>query len=147
MTIEDFLSPANTSVGLNALSKTRLLTELSERAASALQLDPALVAGEILRREHLGSTGMGHGIAIPHARLTEVRRPLGVFARLKRPLEFDAIDGEAVDLVFLLLLPAAAQGDQLNVLAAVARKLREPERLQKLREAGDGAGLYRELTR
>ena len=146
MKIEDFLSPDDTTVGLRSADKTRLLQELSTRAAVRLGLDAAQVGQEILKREELGSTGMGAGIAIPHARLHEVHKPFGVLARLKRPMEFDAIDSAPIDLVFLLLLPAAAQGECLNALAAVARKLRDPETLQRLRAASDGAALYRELT-
>lgn len=146
MKIADFLSPADAMVGLRASDKARLLEELAKRAAASLGLDADLIAKELLKREELGSTGLGAGIAIPHARLREVQRPFGAFARLKRAIEFDAIDGAPVDLVFLLLLPAASQSECLNALAAVARALREPERLQKLRAAEDGESLHRELT-
>jgi PTS system nitrogen regulatory IIA component len=147
MKIEDFLSPTDVIVGQRAQDKLRLLRELSARAAASLGLGADLVAQEIQKREELGSTGMGAGIAIPHARIVGLQKPFGVLARLKKGIEFDAIDGRPVDLVFLLLLPAEAQTDCLNALAAVARKFRESERLQRLREAGDGAALYRELTR
>lgn len=147
MKIEDFLSPTDTIVGLRAQDKARLLQELAARAASSLQLEAAGIAAEVLKREELGSTGMGNGIAIPHARLSELDTPFGLLARLKRPIDFDAIDGAPVDLVFLLLLPAAAQSECLNALAAAARKLREPDRLEKMRAAEDAAALYRELTR
>jgi len=146
MKIEDFLSPANAIIGMNAANKARLLKELSERAAASLHVDPEQIAAEIMKREALGSTGMGQGIAIPHARFQEMDKPFGVFVRLKKAIEYDAVDGKPVDLVFLLLLPPATQSDQLNALAAVARNLREPERLQKLRAAEDAAALYRELT-
>lgn len=76
------------------------------RAAASLKLDPKLIAGKILKREELGSTGVGGGIAIPHARIHGVKRPFGLLDRMRKPIEFDAIDGEPVDIVFLLLLPA-----------------------------------------
>ena len=104
------------------------------------------VANEIEKRDELGSTGIGGGVSIPHARLREVKKAFGIFARLKSPIEFDAIDGQPVDLVFLLILPAASQLDQLNALAAVARKLRDREVLGKLRAASSGLELYRALT-
>jgi nitrogen PTS system EIIA component len=147
MKIEDFLSPADVIVGLRAQDKVRVLQELAGRAASNLQLDPGEISQEILKREELGSTGMGSGIAIPHARLQDVQKPFGILARLKRGIEFDAIDAGPVDLVFLLLLPAAAQSECLNALAAVSRALRDPERLRNLRAAEDNVALYRELTR
>jgi PTS system nitrogen regulatory IIA component len=149
MMIKDFLSPADTIVGLRASDKARLLHDLADRAAARLNLDATHVTQELLKREDLGSTGVGNGIAIPHARLSGLARPFGFFARLKRPIDFDAIDGEPVDLVFLLLqpAPAPAQGDSLNALAAVSRKLRESDRLEKLRAAEDDAEFYLEITR
>ena len=90
----------------------------------------------------LGSTGTGGGVAIPHARLEKVTRPVGVFARLKSPIEFDAIDGERVDLVFVLLLPASQEGQYLHALAAVARALRDKDKLAKARRAKNASALY-----
>jgi PTS system nitrogen regulatory IIA component len=145
MNIQDFLSPANTIVDVRAADKARLLDDLAKRAAASLHLEPLVIAQEVSRREELGSTGMGAGIAIPHARLPELETPFGLLARLKRPIDFDAIDGQPVDVVFLLLQPAATQSD-LNALASVARKLREPDRLARMRQAEDGAALFREMT-
>ncbi|MFG3756220.1 PTS sugar transporter subunit IIA, partial [Klebsiella pneumoniae] len=93
-------------------------------------------------REELGSTGVGSGVAIPHTRLATVNRPFGVLARMKQPIEFDAIDQQAVDIVFLLLLPAAAEKEQLVPLALVARKLKAADTLAKLRGAKAAADLY-----
>ena len=107
--------------------------------------DPAEIARELTKREELGSTGMGGGIAIPHARLAPLDRPFGLLARLKRPLDFEAVDGRAVDLVFLLLQPGAAQSD-LNALACVARALRDGTRLEKMRAAPSSAELYRAIA-
>ncbi|KAF0186719.1 MAG: PTS system, nitrogen regulatory IIA component [Alphaproteobacteria bacterium] len=145
MNIEEFLSPTDVLVDIRASDRARLIHDLASRAAAAQGLDAASITQELMKREALGSTGMGSGIAVPHARLNEVRRPFGLLARLKRPIDFDAIDGCAVDLVFLLLLPLA-QSENLNALAAVARKLREPDRLDRMRRAADAASLFRELT-
>ncbi len=105
-------------------------------------LQPDYVASELLKREDLGSTGMGRGVAIPHARLPVVKKPYGMIARLKPAIDFEAIDGQLVDLVFLLLLPAPPQADQLVALAAVARKFKADEALKRLRQARAAAELY-----
>jgi nitrogen PTS system EIIA component len=144
--IKDFLSPADCTVDLRAPDKMRLLQDLARRAAAALTLPPERVVGEIVKREELGTTGMGQGVAIPHARMPEIKKPFGILARLKRAIDFEAIDGKPVDMVFLLLLPTAAEGDQLNALAGVARKLRDPDTLRGLRDAADGAELFRAMT-
>jgi PTS system nitrogen regulatory IIA component len=145
MLVKDFLSPADVVVGVKAPDKARLVQDLAGRAAARLNLDAAYIARELMKREDLGSTGMGNGIAIPHARLPELTSPFGLFMRLKRPVEFDAIDGQPVDLVFLLLQPAVAQTD-LNALAAVARRLRENDRLERLRAAEDNSAFYGEFV-
>ncbi len=146
MDIKDFLSPADAMVDVRVSDKARLLQELTRRAAATLDLPADSVAGEILKREKLGSTGMGDGVAIPHARLKGLNRPFGIMARLKPAIEFDAIDGRPVDLVFLLLLPAAPEGKPLDALASVARKLRDPDSVRRLRSATDSAGLYHAMT-
>jgi hypothetical protein len=92
------------------------------------------------------ATGIGHGVAIPHARLRAVKKPFALLARLKSPIEFDAVDGRPVDLVFLLLLPASSRLDQLNALAAVARKLRDADVLRRMRSATTAVELYRAAT-
>jgi PTS system nitrogen regulatory IIA component len=146
MKIKDFLSAVDVAIDVQASDKAGLLKELAGRAASALDLSPDAVSAEIEKRDELGSTGIGRGVSIPHARLREVKKTFGIFARLKSPIEFDAIDGQPVDLVFLLLLPAASQLDQLNALAAVARKLREAEVLRSLRSATSSTELYRAMA-
>jgi PTS system nitrogen regulatory IIA component len=146
MNIKDFLSPADIHVDMRASDKTRLLQELSRQAAAALDLAAELISAEILKREELGSTGTGGGVAIPHARIQGLTKAFGIFARLNKPIDFEAIDGRAVDLVFLLLLPANPVGEQLKALAAVARKLRDPACLRELRSASGGAGLYDAMT-
>ena len=141
MEIRDFLSPNDTLIGVRAPDKTRLLQDLAARAAAALDLDANLVSIALLKREALGSTGTGGGVAIPHARIADLKRPFGTLVRLRHAIDFDAIDGEPVDIVFLLLLPQS-QGDPLNALASVARRLRDPESVRRLRNAADGAELY-----
>lgn len=145
MQISDFLSPDDVLVKIRAADKEQLLQELARRAAERLDLPQQEVASELLKRESLGSTGMGNGVAIPHARFAAIAKPFGMIARLKPPIEFDAIDGQPVDIVFLLLLPSAAEGEQLGALASVSRKLRAPENLARLRRAKKGSELYAAL--
>jgi PTS system nitrogen regulatory IIA component len=147
MKIETFLTPENAIAELRAADKQRVLQELAARAASALGLPRERIEQELMKREALGSTGVGGGVAIPHARLPELNRTFGAVALLKKPIDFDAIDQKPVDIVFLLLTPAAEQGEHLNALAAIARKLREPERLAQIRAAETDAALYLAMTR
>jgi PTS system nitrogen regulatory IIA component len=142
MRISDLLSPVDVMVDVRTPNKSALLRELADKAASSLKLRVDQVAPLLLKREDLGSTGIGRGVAIPHARLPELDRPFGLLAKLKQPIEFDAIDGQAVDLVFLLLLPAAAENGQLGALALVARTLRPPEVLVRLRRAKTVSEIY-----
>ena len=142
MKISDFLSPNSAIVEVHAADKSQLLRDLAERASSVLQLPAELIASELIKREGLGSTGMGGGIAIPHARFSTLTKPYGVLARLKQPIEFDAIDGRRVDLVFALLLPASAGGEQLGALACVARTLRSESLVAQLRQAKRPEELY-----
>jgi PTS system nitrogen regulatory IIA component len=142
MEIKDFLLPTDALIKPRVSDKKRLLQELAARAALALNLDANRISFELLKREDLGSTGTGGGVAIPHARIPDLKKPFGTLVRLKHAIDFDAIDGKPVDIVFLLLLPAQSQGDHLNALASVARRLRDPESVQRLRSAGDDAELY-----
>jgi nitrogen PTS system EIIA component len=143
MRISDFLSPGDVMVGVRAAHKRQLLQELASKAAAALSLPAGPIASALLSREDLGSTGMGSGVAIPHARIAAVTKPFGILVKLRPPIDFDAIDGEPVDLVFMLLLPTSAQGEQLDALASVARKLRAPEAAMRMRRAKQPAELYR----
>ena len=146
MQIKDFLTTSNVVIDVPASGKAALLSDLARRAAAELKLDPDAVANEVEKRDELGSTGIGGGVAIPHARLREIKKPFGLLARLKSPIDFDAIDAEPVDIVFLLLLPAASQMDQLNTLAAAARKFRERDVLVGLRKATSAAELYQAIA-
>ncbi len=142
MKISDLLMPTDVMIDVRVSNKRVLLEEFAARAAASLGLPADRVASCLLKREELGSTGIGRGVAIPHARLPDVQRPYGLLAKLNQPVEFDAIDGQAVDLVFVLILPAAAEHEVLAALALVARTLRSPDTLARLRAAKDAAGLY-----
>src|SRR3984893_1158228 len=142
MKISDLLSPTDVMIDVRASNKRLLLQEFAAKAAVSLGLRVDQVAPCLLKREELGSTGIGHGVAIPHARLPDLQRPYGLLAKLKQPIEFDAIDGQEVDSVFGMLLPAAAESGQLGPLALVARTLRPPETLARLRGAKNTSELY-----
>jgi PTS system nitrogen regulatory IIA component len=142
MKISDLLSPTDVVIDVRTSNKRLLLQEFAAKAAAGLGLPVDLVASYLLKREELGSTGIGKGVAIPHARLPEIQRPYGLLAKLKQPIEFDAIDGQPVDIVFVLLLPANAEDGQLGALALVARTLRSSETLGRLRRARDASELY-----
>jgi PTS system nitrogen regulatory IIA component len=138
----DFLSRDHVLVDLEAANKVDLLRELARRAAPVVDIPADEIFSALHKREQLGSTGMGQGIALPHARFAQLQRPFGLLARLKRPIMFDAIDERPVDIVFLLLLPASSQGEQLNALALVARRLRDPQIVDDVRRAAAAVNLY-----
>jgi nitrogen PTS system EIIA component len=146
MKITDFLSPADVMLDVKPANKVQLLRALSTRAAAAAGLDADEVATLILKREELGSTGVGNGVALPHARLAGLKSPFGLFARLRRGIDFEAIDDQPVDVVFLLLLPETASGEQLNALACAARMLRNPMALSQVRSAPDPDALFQAIT-
>jgi nitrogen PTS system EIIA component len=120
--------------------KQRLLRDLAERAAAALGLDSSKLAAAFARREDLGSTGLGGGIAIPHTRMPGVQKPFSILALLRTPIAFDAIDGEPVDIVFLLVAPD--NSDALKALAGISRILRETSILEGLRHAPSAQAAY-----
>ena len=147
MKIPDFLSADNILVDAAAADKKKLLSELARKAGAIVDVLPERLLAELVKREELGSTGMGGGVAIPHARFHQVAKPFGMLVRLRKPIDFDAVDGEPVDIVFLLLLPEAAPtGDQLGALASIARRLRNAKIAAALRKAPDSAETYRILT-
>jgi nitrogen PTS system EIIA component len=146
MKVSDFLSSADVTIDAAFADKQKLLEDLAGRAAAIVDLEPDLILAELQKREELGSTGMGGGVAIPHARFHHLRKPFGMLVRLKKPIEFDAVDGKRVDTVALLLLPDVHEGERLGALACFARKLRDPVVMTALRRALDGAEIYRSLT-
>ncbi|MGO9135147.1 MAG: PTS IIA-like nitrogen regulatory protein PtsN [Methylovirgula sp.] len=146
MRLTDLLQPDAIVASLRANSKKQLLQELSEKAGQITNLPARQIFDAVLQRERLGSTGIGNGIAIPHAKLAKCPSILGIFARLDKPVDFESIDGAPVDLVFLLVAPESAGADHLKALARIARVLREPAVTAKLRAIRDPAALYAVLT-
>jgi PTS system nitrogen regulatory IIA component len=146
MDLGDLLSPEAVFPSLKAASKKQALQELAQKAAALTGVDQRVIFDTLLQRERLGSTGVGRGIAIPHGRIASLRKIISVFARLEQPIEFDALDEEPVDLVFLLLAPEHAGADHLKALARISRLLREPSSIEKLRASKDRAALYSVLT-
>jgi PTS system nitrogen regulatory IIA component len=146
MKISDFLVPSQVMIDVKASDKERLLEQLSMEAADVAGLPADEVAREIAKREELGSTGVGNGVALPHARLTSLKAPFALFARLRHGIDFDAIDGEPVDIVVLLLIPESGDSAKGNALACVARALRDTETLRKVRSAPDREALYRVIA-
>jgi len=146
MRLTDLLKPEAVYASLRANSKKQLLQELSARAAHISGLPERQVFDAVLQRERLGSTGIGNGIAIPHAKLAKCPSIIGIFARLEKPVDFESVDGAPVDLVFMLLAPESAGADHLKALARIARVLRDPAFTAKLRAIRDPAALYAVLT-
>jgi nitrogen PTS system EIIA component len=142
MKLSDFLLPSDVLLNVRAADGRQLLQDMAKRAAAALDMPEGTIVSALQKREELGSTGMGNGVAIPNARLEAVTKPFGILARLKQPVDFNAIDGQPVDLAFVLLLPASGEGEQLGALALVARKLRAPDILTRLRQAKSGPECY-----
>jgi PTS system nitrogen regulatory IIA component len=142
----EFLSPEAVIASMRVNGKKQALQELSAHAAQLLGFDAREIFDPLLQRERLGSTGIGDGVAIPHCRLPRLDRIFGLFARLERPIDFEALDGEPVDSVFLLLAPAGEGADHLKALARVARVLREPEVHDRIRAARDASALHAVLT-
>lgn len=146
MKIDQFLALTDVLVDVRAADKAALLRSFAARAAAATDLPADQIFGDLMKREGLGSTGLGEGVAIPHTRLAGLAGPYGILARFKRGLDFEAIDDKPVDLVFMLLLPADAQGEQLHALAGVSRKLRDKDAVRRMRGAQDAAALYAVIT-
>ncbi len=145
--------PLNDLVALNAIfpnlkvnGKKQALSELAAKAAELTGQGDRVILENLLQREKLGSTGVGNGVAIPHGKLPKLKQVFGLFARLDRPVDFDALDGQQVDLIFLLLAPEGAGADHLKALARVARLLRDPEVARKLRDARDASAIYSVLS-
>lgn len=146
MEIEDLITPAGVIPKLRATGKKHALQELAKRAADVTGLHERAIFDVLLERERLGSTGVGNGIAIPHGKLPELQKLHGVFARLDSSIDFDSVDDQPVDLVFLLLAPEAAGADHLKALARVSRLLRDRAVCEKLRGANGADAIYALLT-
>ncbi len=146
MTITDLVAPEAIVPALKVSSKKQALQELSARAAALTGQNERAIFEVLLQREKLGTTAVGYGVAIPHGKLPKLTKMFGLFARLDRPIDFEALDGQPVDLVFLLLAPEGAGADHLKALARVARLLRDQDTANKLRAARDAQALYAVLA-
>ncbi|GEO15149.1 PTS IIA-like nitrogen regulatory protein PtsN [Microvirga aerophila] len=146
MPLLDFLDPQAVLPALRVNGKKQALQELALHAARLTGLDQTAVFEALLQRERLGSTGIGEGIAIPHGKLPGLTRIFGLMARLEKPIEFEALDGQRVDILFLLLAPEGAGADHLKALSRVARVLREPGLIERVRATRDAAALYAIMT-
>ena len=146
MDLSDLLSVQGIVPSLKVASKKQAIQELSERAAALTGLPEREIFDTLLQRERLGSTGVGHGVAIPHGKPVRLDRLFGLFARLDQPIDFEALDEEPVDLVFVLLAPEGAGADHLKALARIARVLRDPATATKLRASTDANALYALLS-
>jgi PTS system nitrogen regulatory IIA component len=146
MSIQDILPATGIKVISAASSKKRLLHDLGDMANACFGLDQATVVDALLDRESLGPTGVGHGVALPHARLPGLGQVCGLFIRLKKPLDFDSVDRQPVDLAFALFAPETAGVEHLKALALVSRTLRDESICAKLRANEDPNTIYAILT-
>ncbi len=142
MELTDLLKPESVIANLKATSKKQALQELSKRIAKIIDQDERDIFEILLKREKLGTTGVGDGIAIPHGKLKSLEKLHGFFARLERPVDFDSIDERPVDLIFLLLAPESAGADHLKALARVSRLLRDKDNCEKLRGSDNPEAIY-----
>lgn len=146
MEISELLQPQSVLAGVRVTSKTEALTVLARQAASRTGQPERVILDALMERERLGSTGVGSGIAVPHARLPGLDGLCAVFLRLDRPIDFEAVDERPVDLIFLLLSPETAGADHLRALSRVSRLLRDSEVCRTLRRATDPGELHSFLS-
>ncbi len=146
MEISDLLAVESVIADFRVTSKKQALQEISRHSATITGQDERTIFDILLEREHLGTTGVGDGLAIPHGRLRGLEKIYGFFARLERPIDFESIDDRPVDLIFLLLAPEGAGADHLKALARISRMLRAPSFCEKLRGANNRDALYALLS-
>jgi len=146
MPLDDILAADAIFSALKASNKKQALQELAAKAAVATGRAEREIFEILMQRERLGSTGIGNGVAIPHGKLPRLKALVGLFARLEKPIDFEALDGHPVDLIFLLLAPEAAGADHLKALARIARLLRDPAIAAKLRATDDAQTIYELLS-
>lgn len=146
MEISDLITPERVIAKLRVANKRTVLQEMARRAASLIGEDEYKVFEILLEREQLGTTGIGGGTAVPHGRLPGLAQPMGLFARLEKPVDFDAIDSQPVDLVFLLLTPSDAGANHLKALARISRLMRDRAMCAKLRGTESADAIYALLT-
>ena len=146
MIISEILSPEAILTSIKASSKKRVLQEISIAVENIYGLKQSEVFSALQERENLGTTGMGHGVAIPHARISSLNSIKGLFAKLIKPLDFGSMDSQNVDLVFVLIAPHESGANHLKALAKVSRILRNKSTCEKLRSTIDKSALYSILT-
>jgi PTS system nitrogen regulatory IIA component len=146
MTLDAIIDKQSVLANVKAQTKKKLLHELAQALSATVAIDHRIIFETLLKREKLGSTGIGQGIAIPHGKVPTLARVYGLFARLAQPVDFDSVDGQPVDLVFVLLAPEHAGADHLKALAKISRMLRDPAVVEKLRGTETAEGLYAILT-
>ena len=146
MDIGELITPEGIVASLKVSSKKQALQELSKRASKLTGLSERKIFEVLIQRERLGTTGVGHGIGIPHGKLPEIDRLYGLFAHLENPIDFDAIDDQPVDLICVLLAPEAAGADHLKALARVSRLLRDKSVCEKLRGSEKADAIHALLT-
>ena len=146
MAITDLVAPEAIIPALKVISKKQALQEMSERAAELTGQSERSIFEVLTQREKLGTTAVGYGVAIPHGKLPKLERMFGMFARLDRPIDFEALDGQPVDLICLLLAPEGAGADHLKALARVARMMRDQDIAKKLRASRDAEKIYAVLS-
>jgi PTS system nitrogen regulatory IIA component len=146
MLLTDLVAPNAIIPALKVNSKKQLLQELAAKAAELCGQSERTILETLLQRERLGTTGVGNGVAIPHGKLPKLTNLFGVFARLDRPVDFESMDNEPVDLVLLLLAPETAGADHLKALARVARLFKDADVVRKLRNSRDAEALYAVLA-
>jgi len=142
MKLDEFTASDGVIVGLRVANKAQALRELAKRGAKLAGVDEAVVQKALQEREQLGSTGIGRGVALPHARIPGLKRLVGAFARLQQPIEFEAIDQQPVDLLFLLLAPENTPRDQIAALARISRLFRDVGACEALRQAPTSEAIY-----
>ncbi|RLP28109.1 PTS sugar transporter subunit IIA [Mesorhizobium sp. YM1C-6-2] len=145
MKLSDVLAPENVVLDLNASSKGSLLRTLSAIAARQLGIGEAAIFSALDNREKLGSTGIGEGIAIPHAAIPDMKKPFALFVRLSKPIDFEAIDESPVDIIAVLLVPVEKSSTKLNLLAGLARILRS-EKIKRIRSLAAASDVHETIT-
>ena len=147
MRISDILTAKRVYTDFKADSKRELLQLLAAKAAKSLDVDERIIFDALLERESLGSTGFGHGTAFPHARLANIKKVKAFFAKLEEPVDFESLDGEPVDLVFLLISPEDSGADHLTALAEISRLLKNEDICKKIRKTKKADAIYSVLSK
>ena len=146
MELADLLEPDAVLANLRSASKRQALQDLAQAAAKLCDIEAPAILEKLLQREQLGTTGVGQGVAIPHAKFDQIARIFGVFARLQKPIDFESIDEQPVDLIFMLIAPESSGAEHLRTLARVSRMLRNTSFCDKRRGSHTSAALYARRT-